>query len=108
MEVSIAISKKKKVVKPDYPPTKIYYFIDDVFKAGIVEQRIGNVVVLMYEKEKPICDCIKYKNQLGMDIVKEAFCEYLKNTNRNFELLIKHAEICKVKPILKNYLEVMI
>ena len=108
MEVSIAVGKKRKVVKPDYPPTKIYYFMDNVFKAGVEEQRIGNITVLMYDKEKTICDCIKYRNQLGMDIIKEALREYLKNTNRNLELLMKYGQICKVSPVLKNYLEVMI
>ena len=108
MEVSIAVSKKRKVVKPDYPPAKIYYFLDNVFRMGVEEQRIGYITVLMYDREKTICDCIKYKNQLGMDIVKEALHEYLKNTNRNLELLMKYAELCKVKPVLKNYLEVMI
>lgn len=108
MEVSIAVSKKRKVVKPDYPPTKIYYFMDNMFKAGVEEQRIGKVTVLMYDREKTICDCIKYRNQLGMDIIKEALHEYLKNTSRNLELLMKYAEVCKVKPVLKNYLEVMV
>jgi predicted transcriptional regulator of viral defense system len=108
MEVSIAVNKKRKVVKPDYPPTKLYYFMDNVFKTGVEEQRIGNVTVLMYDREKTICDCIKYRNQLGMDIIKEALREYLKNTNRNLELLMKYAEVCKVSPVLKNYLEVMV
>jgi predicted transcriptional regulator of viral defense system len=108
MEVSIAVNRKRKVVKPDYPPTKIYYFADSIFKAGIEEQRIGNISVLMYDREKSICDCIKYRNQLGMDITKEALYEYLKNTNRNLELLMKYAEICRIKPVLKNYLEVLL
>ena len=108
MEVSIAVSKHRKVVKPDYPPTKIYYFMNDLFKAGVGEQKIGNITVLMYDKEKTICDCIKYKNQLGMDIIKEVLNEYLRNTNRNLELLMTYAELGKVKPLLKNYLEVLI
>jgi hypothetical protein len=43
-----------------------------------------------------------------MDIVKEALREYLKNSNRNLELLMEYAEVCKVTTVLKNYLEVMI
>lgn len=108
MEVSIAVGKKRKVVKPEYPPSKIYYFMDDVFKTGVVEQRISNISVLMYDKEKTICDCIRYRNQIGIDIIKESLKEYLKNSNRNLELLMKYAEICKVNSVLKNYLEVLI
>lgn len=108
MEVSIAVGKKRKVVKPEYPPSKIYYFMDDVFKTGVVEQRISNISILMYDKEKTICDCIRYRNQIGIDIIKESLKEYLKNSNRNLELLMKYAEICKVNSVLKNYLEVLI
>ncbi|MDD3705220.1 MAG: type IV toxin-antitoxin system AbiEi family antitoxin domain-containing protein [Clostridiaceae bacterium] len=108
MEVSIAIDRKRKVVKPHYPPTKIYYFKKDIFEAGIQKEKVGSVQILIYNKEKTLCDCIRYRNQIGMDIVKEALLEYLKNSNRNLELLMEYAEICKVKTILKNYLEVMI
>lgn len=108
MEISIAVSKKRKIVKPDYPPTRIYYFMDNVFKVGVEEQRIGGITVLIYDKEKTICDCIKYRYQLGMDIIKEALIGYINNTNRNLELLLKYAEICKIKPVLKNYLEVLL
>src|SRR3989339_1638296 len=48
IEISIAVSKNRKVVKPDYPPTKIYYFKNEIFNIGIQEHRIGNVVVLIY------------------------------------------------------------
>lgn len=95
-------------VKPEYPPSKIYYFMDEVFKTGVVEQNISNISVLMYDKEKTICDSIKYRNQIEMDIIKESLIEYLKNSNRNLELLMEYAEICKVKSVLKNYMEVLI
>ena len=108
MEVSIAIDRKRKVVKPDYPPTKVYYFKNDIFHAGIQKEKVGGVQILIYSKEKTLCDCIKYRNQIGMDIVKEALREYLKNSNRNLELLMEYAEVCKVTTVLKNYLEVMI
>ncbi len=108
MEISIAIHKKRKVVKPDYPPTKIYYFKEDIFKAGIQEHKIGGIPILIYDKEKTICDCIKYRHQLGMDIVKEALNEYLKNSNRDLEMLINHSEVCNIKPVMKNYLEILI
>lgn len=108
MEVSIAIRNKRKVVVPEYPPVKLYYFNNTVFEAGIIEQRVGANSFQIYSKEKTICDCIKYRNQIGMDVIKEALNEYLRNSNRNLELLMEFSEICKVKPTIKNYLEVMI
>lgn len=108
MEVSIAVNNKRKVVVPEYPPVKLYYFNTAIFEAGKVEQHIGNNSFWIYEKEKTLCDCIKYRNQIGMDVIKEALQEYLRNSSRNLELLLKYSEICKIKHIMKNYLEVMI
>ncbi|MBW9158035.1 MULTISPECIES: hypothetical protein [Clostridium] len=58
--------------------------------------------------EKTICDCIRYRNKIGIDIVKEGINEYLKRKDRNFNKLMKYAEICRVQKILKQYLEVIV
>jgi len=41
-------------------------------------------------------------------MVKESLSEYLKRKDRNLERLLEFAEICRVKPMLKTWLEAMI
>ena len=86
----------------------MYFFF---FKQKTAYEMLRSLVgseMCIRDREKTLCDCIRYRNQIGMDIVKEALREYLKNSNRNLELLMEYAEICKVTTVLKNYLEVMI
>lgn len=108
LEISIAVENKRRVTKPEYPPVKVYYFSQSMFNTGVEKVKIGGINVLIYNKEKTICDCIKYRKQLGLDIVKESLREYLKNSNRDIKLLTEYAEICKIKGIFNNYLEVLV
>ncbi len=40
--------------------------------------------------------------------MKEAINEYIKRKDRNFNKLMKYAEVCRVQKILKQYLEVLV
>lgn len=107
-EVSIAIEQGKKAFLPSYPPVKVYHFTPAIFAAGITTINVTGHSLRIYKKEKNLCDCIRYRNQLGMDIVKECLQTYLKNSTRDLESLMKYAKICKVEKLLKNYLEVLL
>ena len=107
-EVSVVIEKGKKAFLPSYPPIKIYHFTSPIFSAGITNVNVDGHSLRIYNKEKTICDCIRYRNQLGMDVVRESLRIYLKNSTRDLDMLVKYAKLCKVEKILKNYLEVLL
>jgi len=107
-EISVAIDRKSKVKAPDYPPVKIYYFTPKIFNTGIEIIKLGKHEVKIYCKEKTICDCIRYRDQIGKDIVKEMMLSYTKNHNRNLELLMKYADICGVTKQIEIYIEVLL
>jgi predicted transcriptional regulator of viral defense system len=106
-EVSVAIERGSRVSLPEYPPVKLYYFSSSMFNEGIEKIREGKHVIRIYNKEKTICDCMRFRNQLGKDIIKEMMVEYLRNSNRNLELLMKYAALCRVTNPIRNYLEVL-
>lgn len=107
-QISVAIDRKSRVTAPDYPPVKIYYFTSKIFNTGIEKIKFGKHEVKIYCKEKTICDCIRYRNQIGKDIIKEMMLSYVKNHNRNLELLMKCADICGVTKQVELYIEVLL
>jgi hypothetical protein len=50
---------------------------------------------------------MRYRKQIGQDIIKEMMLNYLNYHNRNLELLLKYADICRVTRQIKMYLEVL-
>lgn len=107
-QYEIAIERTKKVTLPDYPPIKLIYFSSKQLEVGIIETDIDGHLVKIYDPEKTICDCVRYRNKIGIDIVKEGINEYLKRKDKDFNKLMKYAEVCRVQKILKEYLEVLI
>ena len=107
-EYHIAIEKTRKVVLPDYPPIKVYYWSEKYWSVGITEARIGNTMVKIYDKEKSVCDAIRYRNKVGKDIEKEVLKNYLRERGRNIDKLLRFARLLRVEKPMKTYLTILL
>jgi len=106
--ISIAIYRKSWRPKIEYPPVEFYYFSKKQFEAGIDKIIIMDQKIRIYCPEKTVCDCFRYRNKLGIDIVKEGLSEYLKRKDRNLEKLLEYAEICRVRALMEIWVNAMI
>jgi len=107
-EFHVAIPKGKKVTLPSYPPVKIYYWIEKVYQLGLTETTKGNTPVKMYDLERSVCDAIRFRNKIGMDIATEVLKNYLKRKDRNLDKLTKYATHLKIDNVIRNFITVMI
>jgi predicted transcriptional regulator of viral defense system len=108
-EYYIAIYRRDhKPVLPDYPPIRIFYFSRQQFEAGLEEVKINNNIIQIYNLEKTLCDCLRLRNKIGMDVVKEALKEYVTRQDRNISKLLEYAEITNVQNLMQKYLEVLV
>ena len=98
----------RKPVLPDYPPINIYYFSKEQYEIGIQEINMNNHKIKIYDIEKTICDCLRYRNEIGMNIVKEALNEYVIRDDRNIDKLLRYADKIGIYNLLNKYLEVLL
>lgn len=101
----IAIDAKRKVRLPEYPPIDLYYWKKENLEFGVVEKEISGYKVLITDIERSVCDAVKYRNKIGLDVCGEVIDSYLKNENRNITLLHEYAGRLRVKNTLTKYLE---
>ena len=101
----IAIDAKRKVRLPEYPPIDLYYWKKENLEFGIVQKEISGYMVLITDMERSVCDAVKYRNKIGLDVCGEVIDSYLKNENRNITLLHEYAGRLRVKNTLTKYLE---
>ena len=87
----------------------VHTSIPDIYNMGIenVETQFGNVVKA-YDMERTICDIIKYKNYIDIQVFTYALKEYVKNKNKNINKLMHYAEKLKVEDTVRIYLEVLL
>ncbi|GIP16231.1 transcriptional regulator [Paenibacillus montaniterrae] len=108
-EYHIAIHRSSKKPKlPDYPPIKIFYLADAPFNIGIDEVTVDGSAIKIYDREKTICDMVRYREKIGIDLMKEGLRNYLQSPYKNISRLVSYADNLRIRTVLQKYLEVMI
>ena len=104
----IAIEAKRKVKLPIRLPINLYYWKAGNLEFGIADVEISNYQVRMTDLERSVCDAVKYRNKIGLDLCAEIIRTYLRKKERNLSRLMDYAERLRVTKILNNYLEIAI
>jgi len=103
--VHIALPRTSRDPKLDYPPLSIYRFSGKSLTKGVKEHEIDNIKVQVYSPAKTIADCFKFRNKIGKDIAIEALERGIREGKASYKDILHYAEICRVKTVIKPYLE---
>ena len=104
----ISIANNRKVVLPHVLPIELYYWKKENLEFGIMDADISGYKVHITDMERSVCDAVKYRNKIGLDVCAEVIRTYLKKPNRNLARLQDYAKRLRVFNTLKNYLEIAI
>lgn len=107
-DICIAIEKKRKVILPDYPPVALYYWSQTSFELGIVEREIEGYRIRIYDLEKSVCDAVKFRNKIGIDVSSEILRNYLSRTDRNLTRLNGYARKMRVANVMNGLIDYMV
>jgi len=107
-EVHLAIRRGSEAPRVDHPPIRVFWFTGKAFSEGIETHRVDRVPVRVYSREKTLADCFKYRNKIGLDTALEALRVYRQQRRVNIEALTRFAEICRVKQVMRPYLEAIL
>ena len=105
--VWLAIDRKARKPKIDYPPVRVFFFSGDAFSRGIETHPIMGHDVRVYNPAKTVIDCFRWQRAVGLDVAIEAAKEYLKREESSPAALMEYAKACKVEKIVRPYLEAM-
>ena len=104
----VAIEAKRKVSIPETLPVQLYYWKKENLEIGVHMEVISNYNVKITDMERSVCDAVKYRNKIGLDVYSEVIRNYLKKPSRNLTRLMEYAKQLRVANVLKNYLEITI
>ncbi len=106
--ICVAIERKRKVVIPPSLPVTLYYWKKENLSFGVTEATVSGHTVLITDLERSVCDAVKYRNKIGVDVCAEIVRCYLRKERRDLSLLMEYAGKLRVRSTLKNYLEIAI
>lgn len=105
--IDVALERGARKPCIDYPPTHFFWFSGPAFHEGIETHTLDHVSVRIYDPEKTLADCFRYRNQLGMDVVLEALRLWRERRRKKLDVLLKYARIRHVERAMRPYLEAM-
>jgi predicted transcriptional regulator of viral defense system len=107
-QVHVALPRGAEKPRLDYPPVATYRFSGDSFTAGVETHTFDGVRVRVYSPEKTLADCFKFRNKVGLDTAVEAIRLYLERENVRVDDIMHYAAICRVKRVVRPYLEALL
>lgn len=87
---------------------KFFYSNKELYEIGkmSLQSPYSNEIVV-YNKERTICDCLRKKDKLDTDLVITAVKQYMKEPGADFAKLLEYAELFNIRELVRQYMEVL-
>lgn len=94
----LAVDKNtsKSRFKMDYPKVIPYYTELESLQLGATKIRLEDCEFGIYDKERLICDCLKYESKLSREQYKTALMAYINDSEKDISALMEYARERKV------------
>ena len=103
-EYRIAVDKNtsKSRFHLNYPFVYPYYSEPKVLSLGVAETPFGGGVMKIYDKERLMCDCLKYEDRMDREDLKKALLAYIGEPKKDISRLLSYAKERKVLGKVQN------
>jgi len=107
-EWHLAVDKdiSKYRVKIDYPFVKIYFVESSLLSFGVTEGEIDQNIIRIYDRDRTICDCLRYMGKMDKEIFNKAIQGYVNDPKKNVPNLIEYAKPLRVQKKVKDLIGV--
>jgi predicted transcriptional regulator of viral defense system len=104
-EVQIALPRRTKTPRLDFPPIRVFWFSGPALSEGIDVVEIDGVDIRIYDLPKTVVDCFRFRNKIGLDVAIAALNEAIKRKGVHPAELLRYARLCRIESVLLPYLE---
>ena len=108
LEWHLAVSKDsgKSRFKIDYPHVKAYYLEPTLLEMGLTTGEKDGHIIRIYDRDRIICDCLRYRNKMDREIFNKAIRAYVTDPQKNIARLMDYAGRLRVKKVAADLIGV--
>jgi len=107
IDVTVPQSYNVSRIKKDHPLMRFHYIKKELWDLGIMSIKTPmGAIVKVYDKERCICDLIRDKKEMDMQLYTQAVKEYFKLKN-NARKLFKYGKKFGIEEKIRTYMEVL-
>ena len=89
-------------------PIRAYYIQKEYFPIGKTVENFNGVMLPVYDRERTVCDCFKYRTKLDNETFNKALNAYVADGQKNLANLSQYARKMKLYPKVMNVMEVLL
>lgn len=104
--VQVAIPRGDRTKPPAFPPTRRFWFGEQRYSLGIATVEVEGRDIQIYDREKVICDAIRFRSTLGQDVVNEAIRSYLGGPDTNVDRVIEYSRLLRDEGPVRTHLRI--
>ena len=107
---SIAVPRSMSRTKLDIDALALqtYYVQSEIYELGKTTADFNGVMLPVYDRERTICDCFKYRSRLDNEIFNKALNAYVNDSKKNLRNLSGYAKKLRVHKKVTELMEVLL
>lgn len=107
---SIAVPRSMSRTKLDVDTLALhpYYVQSDLYELGKTIDNFDGVMLSVYDRERTICDCFKYRSRLDNELFNKALNAYAGDKKKNLNNLSAYAKKLHVHKKVTELMEVLL
>ena len=107
---SIAVPRSMSRTKLDIDALALqtYYVQSEIYELGKTTADFNGVILPVYDRERTICDCFKYRSRLDNEIFNKALNAYVNDSKKDLRNLSEYAKKLRVHKKVTEMMEVLL
>ena len=106
--IAIPRSMSRTKLNVDVLTLQPYYVQTELYDLGKTTDDFAGVTLPVYDRERTICDCFKYRSKLDNEIFNKALNAYANDTKKNLSNLSAYAKKLRVYKKVTELMEVLL
>lgn len=105
-QIAVDRDSEKTQYQIEYPQINVFYMESKLLEVGIDIIQIEGLDVKVFNRDRTICDVLRYENKLEREVFSNAIQRYVKDPKINIRRLIEYSEIFNIKNKVQTYIGV--
>ncbi|MFA5635341.1 MAG: type IV toxin-antitoxin system AbiEi family antitoxin domain-containing protein [Anaerovoracaceae bacterium] len=105
-QIAVNRNSEKSQYKIEYPRVEVFYIEPELLEIGVDKTKVEGVDVKVFDRDRTICDVLRYEKKLEREVFTTAIQRYVKDPQRNIKKLLEYAEILNIKNKIQTYVGV--
>jgi predicted transcriptional regulator of viral defense system len=106
--IAVPRSMSRTKLKLDSLIIQPYYMQPELYELGKITDNFNGVNLSVYDRERTICDCFKYRSRLDNEMFNKALNAYVKDDKKNLNNLSAYAKKLRVYKKVMELMEVLL